>query len=359
MTTFDVYMSRPVIHIIFWMVYLVQDTFLHFTWMGPIIKTVPEGQQFWMAVQTAFALLPAKLIIVYYFINFGVQKLVSDKKDWARLIPEIAIVVALSVGFFRITFHYLVYPRIYQLEVTASLFNARNILISILEVGYITGIAITLKLLRLQTSSRLREQNLIKEKLQTELKFLRNQTNPHFLFNTLNNIYGLARKKSDKTPEVVMKLSELLSFMIYESKKESIAISDEIQMMEDYISLEKIRYSDRLSVVMKKDIDNGSEPISPLLLLPLVENSFKHGVSETRFDSFIDIDIRLNRRNLFFCIENTVENGKVKSTNGNIGLSNIRRQLELMYGEHELLIDNHGKTFKVTITLNLDSYGKV
>lgn len=352
-------MKRTLLHFIFWLVYYIQDTFLHYTWMGPILPETSENKQFLMAMQTALVILPPKLLMVYYFINRGVKKLINANWLSPRLALEILMVTSIAVVLFRLTFHYIVTPGIYGLETKYPALNARNILISILELGYITGVAITLKLLRLQVSSREREQNLVKEKLQTELKFLKNQTNPHFLFNTLNNIYALARKKSDKTADVVMKLSELLSFMLYESGKDTITVAEEIKMLEDYIELEKIRYNERLSIRLDKNIDDPARAITPLILLPLVENAFKHGASETRFDSYIHITITLQNGKLGYMIENSFENDKTKNANQCIGLNNIKRQLELMYKEHEMDVVRHEKTFKVIITINLDSYGKI
>ena len=115
----------------------------------------------------------------------------------------------------------------------------------------------------------------MRKKLETELQFLKSQTNPHFLFNTLNNIYALARKKSDSTADAVMKLSKLLRFMLYESQKKFISITDEIQVLDDFIELEKIRYGEKLQLIFNKSIDNESHPIAPLILLPFVENAFK------------------------------------------------------------------------------------
>jgi two-component system, LytTR family, sensor kinase len=351
-------MKRWVLHGIFWLVYLVQDIFLHYTWMGTLMKDYSEREQFWMAIQTAMVVLPPKLLVVYYFIGYGLKKLLSDRKLRPAVLVEMALILLFSIALFRATFHFVVNPHIYFLPVNLPLFLPRNVLIAVLEIGYITGIAIAFKLLRMQTLSKEREKNLAKEKLETELKFLRNQTNPHFLFNTLNNIYALTRKKSDNAPEVVLKLSELLSFMLYESGKEHITIAGEIKILEDYISLERIRYNDRLSISFKKEIDDLSQPVAPLLFLPLVENAFKHGASETRFDTYIGIEMRLNKKSLTFVIENSMENGKPHIGTENIGLGNSRRQLELLYKEHSMKVSTQQKTFKVDITINLDSYGK-
>ena len=332
---------------------------MHYTWMAPYMKEVAGIKQVVMAVSTAFILLLPKLLVVYYFILFGLKRVMDDRKGGVKLASEIFLALVIPLLLFRVIFHYIVMPHIYHLPPTVSFFDPKSTLIAILDMGYITGVAIAFKLLRLQASSKEREKNLVKDKLETELKFLRNQTNPHFLFNTLNNIYALARKKSEKTPEVVMKLSELLSFMLYESGKDSISISEEIKMIDDYIDLQKIRYSDRLSVDFARQIDNDTQPIAPLLLLPLVENAFKHGVSETRFDSFIDIDMSLSKGQLNFLIRNSIENGKLKAGNNNIGLPNIKRQLELMYKEHMMVIEEDSKTFNVNIAINLNTYGKV
>jgi len=352
-------MKRPVLHILFWLVYLIQDSLLYFTWMIPFQKDVPVNRQVFFAIATAIAVLPPKLFIVYYLTRLGIKKLMDEGRKRVWTIAEILFVFAAALILFRIIFYFVSLPMIYGLHAKELFFDARNILIAVLEIGYVAGIAIAFKLLRMQTVMKEREKSLVKEKLETELKFLRNQANPHFLFNTLNNIYALARKKSDKTPEVVMKLSELLSFMLYESGKDTISIAEEIKMMDDYLDLERIRYSNRLSVQFRKNIDNDAQPIAPLLLLPLVENAFKHGVSETRFDSFINIEILLKNGQLHFFIENTIENDKPRLSVNSIGLKNMKRQLELMYREYDLKVKHEGQKFAVNININLNSYGKI
>jgi two-component system LytT family sensor kinase len=352
-------MKRPFLHFCFWLVYLVYDTILHYTWMAPVLVNVPDGAQFRLAVAAASTLVPIKMVLVYYLIRIGIKKILSDQRKLFLVLLEIGLVFVISCVLFRLAFYYVIYPEIYSIPNKVPLINARSATIAILEMGCAGGIAIALKLYRLQMAAKEREKNLTKEKLETELKFLRNQTNPHFLFNTLNNIYALSRKKSDETPGVVLKLSELLSFMLYESGKDAIPVQEEIKMVEDYIELQKIRYNDRLTIQLKKRLDNGSQKIAPMLLLPLVENAFKHGASETRFDSIIYINIDLHESYLNFCIENTIENGTASRENGNIGLNNIRRQLELMYKDYTLNVASGTETFKVNITINLDSYGKV
>ena len=241
---------------------------------------------------------------------------------------------------------------------TASFFYALAFPVALMDIGFASGAAIALKQIRQQLTRARVERVLIKEKLETELKYLRNQMNPHFLFNTLNNIYALARKKSDETPNVVMKLSKLLRFMLYEAAKPLITIGDEIRMLEDYIDLEKIRYSGRLTVNFLKEIDNEQETISPLLLLPFVENAFKHGASESRFVSHIHIEIKLQNSILSFNVKNTKENNDQRDGNTKIGLSNVKRQLELMYTDYDLQVLNEASLFIISLMINLKSYAK-
>jgi two-component system, LytTR family, sensor kinase len=203
---------------------------------------------------------------------------------------------------------------------------------------------------------------LVKEKLEAELKYLRHQTHPHFLFNTLNNIYALAKKKSDETAGVVLKLSKLLRFMLYETAQPLIALEDEIRMLEHYMDLEKIRYNDKLSISFSKDIRDERESIAPLLLLPFVENAFKHGASESRFASYIHVQMTLQNGILKFSVKNTKEtnqpacDGPITTTT--IGLSNVKRQLELLYTEYDIQVLNESSVFIVLLTINLKTYAK-
>ncbi len=200
-------------------------------------------------------------------------------------------------------------------------------------------------------------QQLLVEKKEAELNYLKAQTNPHFLFNTLNNIYSLARDKSDLAPESILRLSKILRFMLYETDGAYISIEDELKIMDDYISLEKLRYDDSLVTNFNYSIENMKQPLPPLLLMPLVENAFKHGVSETRNNPFVDIQLSLNERHLNFIVKNsTSENADVQNIKENIGLSNLRRQLELLYKDYNLSVQQEASIFIVTLKINLTSH---
>jgi LytS/YehU family sensor histidine kinase len=200
-------------------------------------------------------------------------------------------------------------------------------------------------------------QQLRIEKQEAELNYLKSQTNPHFLFNTLNNIYSLARDKSDLAPESILRLSKMLRFMLYETGGEFIAIEQEMKIINDYIALEKLRYDESLRVNFNHDIEDMKQAIPPLLLIPLVENAFKHGVSETRNKPFVDIHLSVNKRQLSFIVKNSAEaSSEEESVKENIGLSNLRRQLELLYKEYDLSVHQQGPVFIAGLKINLSSH---
>ena len=204
---------------------------------------------------------------------------------------------------------------------------------------------------------RIAEQQLRIEKQEAELNYLRSQTNPHFLFNTLNNIYSLARDKSELAPESIMRLSKILRFTLYEASGEYIAIEQELKIMSDYIALEKLRYDESLHINFNYDVEDMKQALPPLLLIPLVENAFKHGASETRARPFVDIHLSVKNRQLKFAVKNSTGGvDEERSVKENIGLSNLRRQLELLYTDYSLSAQQGESLFTATLKINLASH---
>ncbi|KAA3440271.1 sensor histidine kinase [Rufibacter hautae] len=200
-------------------------------------------------------------------------------------------------------------------------------------------------------------QQLRIEKQEAELNYLKSQTNPHFLFNTLNNIYSLARDKSDLAPESILRLSKILRFMLYEAGGSFVAIEQELKIISDYLALEQLRYDESLRVNFNHDVEDMKQALPPLLLMPLVENAFKHGVSETRNQPFVDIHLSVNKRQLTFIVKNSTEATlEERQAKENIGLSNLRRQLELLYTEYSLSVQQGDYVFTATLKINLASH---
>lgn len=205
-----------------------------------------------------------------------------------------------------------------------------------------------------QQALQRREAQLRAEKSEAELRALKGQIHPHFLFNTINNLYALARMKSPKTAPVALKLAHLLRYVLYESAKPDVRLEQEIQNLHDYVELEKIRFDeDRLVVKMEVSLDDPNRTITPLLLLPLVENAFKHGVSEQRDQAWVNIDISLKNNVLEAKIENSKGPDLAPNPQG-IGLQNVRRQLELLYpNRHQFRVSNTHDSFTAELRIDL------
>ena len=353
-------MKRVFLHIGFWLAYMAQDVTVIHLWDKEFLHGFSVRHQLILAICNSLCSLIPKMLFSYYVIYYNLPKLLNSNNHRKKYIALLTLALLAAILFYRAIGVFFISPVIYKGALDlGKFFSGMWFFNSLMDIGFVSGLATVIKQFRLQLADKEREKNLIRDKLETELKFLRNQTNPHFLFNTLNNIYALARKKADETADVVMKLSKLLRFMLYESKNEQISINDEIKIVDDYIELEKIRYNERLTISFLREIDNENEQIAPLLLIPFVENAFKHGASESRFESFIHLEMKLHNGILEFCIENTKEPNEKKLNNENIGLTNVRRQLELLYKEHEVSVQRDAATFKVSLKINLRSYANL
>ncbi|WP_296705796.1 histidine kinase [Algoriphagus sp.] len=167
---------------------------------------------------------------------------------------------------------------------------------------------------------------------QEELSYLKMQIQPHFLFNTLNTIYGSAIAKSPETPELILKLSNLLDYILYQTQKSQVPLQDEIDHLKDYLALEKLRHGDKLQINTNFPLETNNQMIAPMLFLPLVENSFKHGKSKGK-EAFVEIKLETEEDKIFFILKNSYEDlGEKKAlTSSGIGLKNIKKRLQLLY----------------------------
>jgi LytS/YehU family sensor histidine kinase len=195
---------------------------------------------------------------------------------------------------------------------------------------------------------------LREQKKSAELDALKNQLNPHFLFNTMNNLYALSLKKSDQAPEVIAKLSEILDYMLYRCKDAYVSLNNEVTLLNNYISLEKVRYGKRLDIEFDHEIKQ-EVVIAPLLLLTFLENAFKHGVSQEINTAVIKMSIVANEKEILFELENTIASHKKKSNQSDrdsIGLQNVQKQLDLLYpNSYSLEIKEKNRSYSVTLKL--------
>ena len=194
-----------------------------------------------------------------------------------------------------------------------------------------------------------------KEKLDTEIKFLKSQINPHFLFNVLNNIYALTVIKSDKAPDNLMRLSEMLRYMLYDSNDGKVPLQKEIDYLDNYISLASLKDSRGLNVKVEIDKSQPGIKVAPLLFIPFVENAFKHSKIEDLKNGFINISLITSSEQIEFSVENSIPSVSFKKDKlRGIGLTNTKKRLELLYPyKHLLNISDSGNVYSVILKLDL------
>lgn len=217
------------------------------------------------------------------------------------------------------------------------------IVMLILAIGY----SIQTFLLKIKKEEQAKTQQNI-----AELSLLKSQISPHYLFNVLNSLYALALKKSEETPDVILKMSDILRYSLYETQEKEIAISHEIHILNMYMDIEKLRMPENASISFRHSVKDPVK-IAPMLLLPLIENAFKHGIDSTVEASYIKAALTCSHNSLIFVCENNFKELQKKEIGG-IGIENIRKRLELLYPEnHRLEIKKHKDIFNVTLEIKL------
>jgi len=224
-------------------------------------------------------------------------------------------------------------------------------------IGFSIVISTAAKLFKKAVQQRLRIQEVESKQLQTELDLLKAQINPHFLFNTLNNLFGMARNQDAATAEGISRLSHLMRYMIHDSQVDRIDLDKEIEQIRRLIELQKLRFSaeDDIDIDFLIVGDTSKTQIPPMLLIPFVENAFKHGISLDTA-SFVHIVLKAQDERLEFSVKNSthIPRSEYKESDAGLGLNNVRRRLELLYpGKHELKIQDAEKVFDVSLTIEL------
>jgi two-component system LytT family sensor kinase len=309
------------------------------------------------------SLLPPDMGLVYINLYALIPAFLLKRKFPLYFLTILLTITAISM--LNIWLHHLY-------TVNGSPFFAGNSRLTIPDLAtqlingiYLVGLTTGLKFFKDTMQQRQRIQEQEKQQIALELNFLKAQVHPHFFFNTLNNLYSLTLHKSELAPEVVLKLSSLMSYMLYESGAPYVPLDKEISNLENYIALEKLRFGTRLSLTFEKAVtppDPNSIPpddpirIPPLILLTFVENSFKHGMSQTLGEGRIDISLKADQHELLFQIDNSIGeplSSNVSPSNG-IGLTNVIRRLDLLYGSNYRLDKTQTATnFQVTLKIPL------
>lgn len=285
--------------------------------------------------------LPIRVVAVYLNWFLLIPKLLYQNK-----IIRYLIILTLALFIFATIQRYAAVHYIYPTYFPDWTFNTKSPLQFFRIIQYLVLIAppvafsTGIKLFIDWNRQKNRSKQLEIEKRNAELKYLKSQINPHFLFNTLNNLYGLSTENSKKVPSLIVKLSDFLSYSLYESDVDQTKVSKEIKMIKDFVDLESERYEERVKVDWKLDESLYEEEIASLLFMPLVENAFKHGVREETKQATVNIQLNRADQWLVFQVQNTLSSEEETTNSSGIGLANLRRRLELLYPDkHQLTID--------------------
>ena len=336
-------------HVLFWSVYFLLN----------ILRWGNYFDDYLYSLKTNIIGFPVHMILVYLNIFVLMPRFVYKRKYFFYIFFLIASLLLMVFMKFNLTF-YLVSENIWP-EGPSVIHNftfsyAIDMMIGELYVTtFVTAIKITMDWLEEQK----RVAALEKMQSDTELLFLRSQISPHFFFNTLNNIYSLSIEKSEKTPRIILKLSELMRYLLYETKTKRQSLEKEIICIQNYLDLERIRYGELLKINMNISGDILDKKIAPILLLSFVENAFKHGANKNIGNVTIDIDFKIVNNFLFFTISNPIseitKHKLVINHSGGIGLNNVKKRLALGYDsdEYDLKIDNEDKLFTVKLKIKV------
>ena len=330
------------LHVLFW-IFIV----IYFAW-GFGLRTNPVR-----SFINASLYLPGFFIMVYSLLYVLVPRYLLAKKF-----------LSFFIGLFIVLVICMLYTILAQLSLDDSnkfrgltLSEGRNVL-PFLHVG---GIALSIKLLIYWYQQRKQTIEAERQKTAAELQLLKAQLHPHFLFNTLNNLYAHSLEASPRCPEIVMKLSELLRFMIYESNNPKMCLTKEINVLQSYITLEEMRYGDRIDISFSVEGDVENYQIAPFLLLPFLENAFKHGTSKQLDQCWISLNISLENSQMHFKLINSIEPQADEDAAkfGGLGLQNVKKRLELLYKDkHSIVTKRLEEVFVVDLEIILEKLEK-
>lgn len=229
-------------------------------------------------------------------------------------------------------------------------FDVTGAFVMMVIMGISTLVNMTWRSIRQQG----RVDKLENERLATELSLLRNQISPHFFFNTLNNLYALSLEQSQETPKVILKLSEMMRYTIYECNDTHVPVSKEVKYLENYIDLQQMRHHRKANIEFLKYLGEQDVVICPLVLIVFLENAFKHGVDGAEGDAFVKLQLETSHNMLRFRIENSMAPARSLDEPGGIGLENARKRLDLVYGnQYSLQIDEADGIFCVDLEIDL------
>jgi sensor histidine kinase YesM len=331
---------RLTYHSLFWLLILIL-----------LMQLEEQKFGFWFSLSNELINVLFNILIVYFNILYLVPAYLVKGKYAQYLILLLAttfIVTPLRIIIFYAKF--AAYPTLQQELLT-------NLNLYFLITFFIANASTVVKIISDWFRQQRQTQELRTQNMQSELNFLKSQINPHFLFNTLNNLYALTLRKSDKAPDIVIKLAEMMRYMLYECNEKKVPLSKEINYLRNYLDLEQLRQHEGIDIRFSVNGNIHEQQIAPLLIIPFLENAFKHGVNHQLTEGFIHVSVDIADTKLTFHIENSKGGPIIRPDgrrSGGIGLVNVRRRLDLLYpGHYQLAIDDHPHTYSVHLSIEL------
>jgi two-component system LytT family sensor kinase len=334
-------------NVIFWLLYFF------YQWLG-LASLYGDYHGYFI---NACLALPVSLIFSLVAIHFLFRRYYQKGGKtafWIGLILSSALLLLIR----RYVNYYIICPRYFPFALQMPLLSASKFLVDMVNLYAITCLYALYYAIGYWHQEKHRVRDLLQQRTLAELELLKSQVQPHFVFNTLNNIYGTALKKSPETAALIAHLSGFLNYNLYDASKDSIALSEDIDYIMHYIELQKNRYGGRLDTSISVPDDLPNIHLAPLLLLPLVENCFKHGVDNSIGKSWIRIAVAATGDQLLIRIENSIDKkiGQGNNTGGGIGLANVRKRLQLLYPEqHELKVNEGTNAYLVALKILIPS----
>jgi sensor histidine kinase YesM len=332
-----------VFNLIFWLLYFLYE------WFG----LAALSGEYSMYFLNACLALPLSFIVSWLTVHVLIKRYYNKGEKLTFWILQLTISLVLLL--IRRNFnYYVIYPRFFPEAQKIPLYSFGKIIVEWVNLYLITGVYSLFYFVQSWYEERQRAQSLLQEKTLAELELLKSQVQPHFIFNALNNIYATALKTSPDTAKLIAHLSSFLNYNLYEAKQEFVSLSAEIAYLKHYVELQKNRYGSKLDASINIYDDLNDLYIAPLLLLPLIENSFKHGIASSIGQGWIRIDVARQHGNFSVKIENSIEE-KAPTTehiNGGLGIKNVQKRLDLIYpNTHELKIVAEPHSYLVVLKI--------
>ena len=292
--------------------------------------------------------------VVSYFNMYVLFSSMLKRKQYVYY--AISISLSVTLACFTLAF---IFSNVSTIDPAskALIWDREFFITNAISISYTVAITMSLKLVKQWYEREQINRNLEKINVETELKYLKAQINPHFLFNCLNSLYALTLKKSDLAPDMVLRLSDLLRYLLYEAGEKFVDLSKEVEYLKNYLELEKIRHGERLQPTLTINGSTTGKKIAPMLFLTFLENSFKHGIAQESEMGFISINITIEGNELLFSISNSKP--KENKSNlvdgpGGIGLENVKKRLNLLYpSQHTIETIETEKEYIVNLKLQL------